>query len=67
MAGWKNLVNAAVLMSPAMQFDDPVSLQNSNFSHDVTKLGPEQSVGSESDQRARESFSADLPYGVPAR
>jgi acetyl esterase/lipase len=36
----KNVVNAAVLMSPAMQFDDPVSLQNSNFSHDVTNYAP---------------------------
>jgi acetyl esterase/lipase len=36
----RNVVNAAVLMSPAMQFDDPVSLQNSNFSHDVTNYAP---------------------------
>ena len=34
------MANAAVLMSPAMQFDDPVSLQNSNFSHDVTNYAP---------------------------
>ena len=36
----KHLVNAAVLMSPAMEFDDPTSLRNSNFNHDVTNYAP---------------------------
>jgi len=36
----KHLVNAAVLMSPAMQFNDPVSLKNSNFNHDVNNYAP---------------------------
>ncbi|PYL07811.1 MAG: hypothetical protein DME33_09330 [Verrucomicrobia bacterium] len=42
-AAWlagKSLVKAAVLMSPAMQFDDIVSLQNSNFRNDVINYAP---------------------------
>src|SRR5262249_4697509 len=42
----RNLVKAAVLLSPPMKFDDATSLQNTQFSNAVTNYSPDLPAGS---------------------